>query len=37
MLNIRDLQIDPASLGRKLLLVDVMPVFETNHLKKFGK
>ena len=28
MLNIRDLRIDPASLGRKMLLVDVMPAYE---------
>ena len=28
MLNLRDLQIDPASLGRKMLLVDVMPAYE---------
>ena len=28
MLNLRDLRIDPASLGRKMLLVDVMPAYE---------
>ena len=28
MLNIRDLRIDPASLGAKMLLVDVVPVYE---------
>ena len=28
MLNIRDLKIDPASLGKKKLLVDVIPVYE---------
>ena len=28
MFNIRDLRIDPASLGRKMLLVDVMPAYE---------
>ena len=28
MLNIRDLRIDPASLGEKKLLVDVMPAYE---------
>ena len=28
MLNIRDLRIDPASLGCKMLLVDVMPAYE---------
>lgn len=28
MSNIRDLRIDPASLGRKMLLVDVMPAYE---------
>ncbi len=28
MINIRDLRIDPASLGRKKLLVDVLPAFE---------
>ena len=28
MLNIRDLRIDPASLGAKKLLVDIVPVYE---------
>lgn len=28
MLNIRDLRIDPASLGEKKLLVDVIPAYE---------
>ena len=28
MLNIRDLRIDPASLGTKKLLVDVAPAYE---------
>lgn len=28
MLNIRDLRIDPASLGAKKLLVDIMPAYE---------
>lgn len=28
MINIRDLRIDPASLGRKKLLVDVLPAYE---------
>jgi len=28
MINIRDLRIDPASLGAKKLLVDILPVFE---------
>ena len=28
MLNLRDLRIDPASLGSKMLLVDVMPAYE---------
>ena len=28
MLNLRDLRIDPASLGRKMLLVDVIPAYE---------
>ena len=28
MLNIRDLRIDVASLGQKMLLVDVMPAYE---------
>ena len=28
MLNLRDLRIDPASLGNKMLLVDVMPAYE---------
>ena len=28
MLNLRDLRIDPASLDRKMLLVDVMPTYE---------
>ena len=33
MLNIRDLKIDNASLGDKLLLVEVVPVYE---YKVFG-
>jgi len=28
MINIRDLRIDPASLGAKKLLVDIVPVYE---------
>ena len=28
MLNLRDLRTDPTSLGRKMLLVDVMPAYE---------
>ena len=28
MLNIRDLRIDPASLGSKKLLVDISPAYE---------
>ena len=28
MLNIRDLKIDPASLGAKKLLVDIVPTYE---------
>ena len=28
MLNLRDLRIDPASLGSKMLLVDVIPAYE---------
>ena len=28
MLNLRDLRIDPANLGRKMLQVDVMPAYE---------
>ena len=28
MLNIRDLKIDPASLGAKKLLVDITPAYE---------
>ena len=34
MLNLRDLRIDPASLGRKMLLVDVMPAYEYSSSKK---
>ena len=28
MLNIRDLRMDPASLGGKKLLVDILPAYE---------
>ena len=28
MLNIRDLRIDPASLGEKMLLVEIIPSYE---------
>ena len=28
MLNIRDLRIDPASLGEKMLLVEIIPAYE---------
>ena len=28
MLNIRDLRIDPASLGKEMLLVDIIPMYE---------
>ena len=34
MLNIRDLRIDPASLGRKMLMVDVMPAYEYKEGKR---
>lgn len=34
MLNIRDMKLDPACLGEKKLLVDVMPVFEYQDKKR---
>lgn len=34
MLNIRDLRIDPASLGAKKLLVDIVPVYEYKDNKR---
>lgn len=34
MLNIRDLRIDPACLGRKKLLVDIVPVYEYKDNKR---
>ena len=34
MLNIRDLRIDPASLDRKMLLVDVMTAYEYKEGKR---
>lgn len=34
MLNIRDLRIDPACLGQKKLLVDIVPVFEYKDNKR---
>lgn len=37
MLNIRDLRIDPASLGKKKLLVDVIPAYEYKDNKRTDK
>ena len=34
MLNIRDLRIDPASLGDKKLLVDITPAYEYKDRKR---
>lgn len=34
MLNIRDLRIDPACLGQKKLLVDIVPVYEYKDSKR---
>lgn len=34
MLNIRDIRLDPSSLGDKMLLVDVMPVYEYKDNKR---
>lgn len=34
MLNIRDMRIDPASLGQKKLLVDIVPVYEYRDNKR---
>ena len=34
MLNIRDLKIDPASLGTKKLLVDILPAYEYKNGQK---
>jgi len=34
MLNIRDLRIDPASLGEKMLLVEIIPAYEYKDGKK---
>ena len=37
MLNLRDLRIDPASLGDKMLLVEVVPAYEYKDNKRTDK